>query len=262
MDGDINKTTFYEDIALESVNFNKFKKSIVNRLKKALLTIIRVIRKLTKTNKNKGIRYRLDQLLARAEKKLSTVDKIETPQEAEQMKTEVDNMSKEVEEIKEEITYLDKPEVVPGSFKKIDNPDSGPIIRKSNDKSESGKTKKDTNKKEPSILKNTKEYVDKKDKKGLVFVFVDSLDIDPTFDKYKDSYYYSLKEFPEWMETHKELTPFESDKTKWDTNYWIKLKLDFEKNPSKERFDHMRQVAKVVHAEKIARLLKERASRK
>ena len=63
------------------------------------------------------------------------------------------------------------------------------------------------------------------------------------------------------MDNHKDLTPFESDKSKWNTRYWERLKLDFQKNPSKERFNHMRQVAKVVYADKITRLLKERTSR-
>lgn len=254
--------SFYEEIALEASNFSTIKKTIVEKLKKALLTIIKILRKLTKTNKDKGIRHKIDTLLSKAEKKLSTVDKIETPQEAEQVKTEVNAMSNEVEQIKEEISYLDKPEVVPGSFKKIDNPGNNPIVIKNNDKSEDVKNKKDNNKKEPGISKNIKECVDKKDKKGLVYIFVDSLDVDPTFIKYKDDYYYSLKEFPEWMDNHKDLTPFESDKSKWNTRYWERLKLDFQKNPSKERFNHMRQVAKVVYADKITRLLKERTSRK
>lgn len=48
----------------------------------------------------------------------------------------------------------------------------------------------------------------------------------------------------------------------YDIKYWSQIKLDLKKNFSKERFNHLRGVAKVFHAEKIQRLLRERANKK
>lgn len=103
------------------------------------------------------------------------------------------------------------------------------------------------------------EYIDKKDAKGLKYIFVDSLDLDPTFKQYERDYRKVLEEFPEAFEDHKELTPFIANKAKWTEDYWTKLKMDFLKNPSTKRLNHMRIVAKVFLAEKITRLEKERA---
>lgn len=100
------------------------------------------------------------------------------------------------------------------------------------------------------------ECIDKKDWKGVIYTLVDSLDIDPTFKKYKDDYKaLNASDFP-WGELKIKLS---EDSKDWDYEYWVKLKLEFEKNPSKELFEHMRKVAKVVYAKKISRLERERA---
>ena len=125
-------------------------------------------------------------------------------------------------------------------------------------KIEKPKTQKNNNDK---LVEDIQKLVDKGDVKGLTYTFVDALDVDPTFVSYAAAYGVA-KKCPGFPEPHRDLTPFEKDPSKWDFNYYIKLKLDYQKNPSEERFSHMRQVVKVVHKDKIKRILKERAEKK
>ena len=108
--------------------------------------------------------------------------------------------------------------------------------------------------------KEVKEYADKGDLTSLKYIFVDALDVDPTFVKYKEDYEY-CKSIPGLLEPYIELTPFTQDKTKWNAAYWAKLKVDLIENFSDKRMDHMCEVAKVFMAEKIQRILAERASK-
>lgn len=85
------------------------------------------------------------------------------------------------------------------------------------------------------------------------------LDVDPTFEKYKEDYNY-CKNLPGMFEAHINLSGMISDSGRWDASYWDQLKIDLMKNFSKERFEHMIQVAKVVYAGKIERLISERQS--
>lgn len=55
-----------------------------------------------------------------------------------------------------------------------------------------------------------------------------------------------------FYEPHKEITPFRSDRSQWDNSYWEQLKNDLLENYSRERYDHMLDVVKVVFAEKAA----------
>lgn len=105
--------------------------------------------------------------------------------------------------------------------------------------------------------KDIKQYADSGDITSLKYIFVDSLDVDPTFELYEDSYNY-CKAVPGLLEHHKELTPFTYDQSKWTEDYWVKLKVDLKKNFSDKRMTHMREVAKVYLADKIERLEKER----
>lgn len=102
--------------------------------------------------------------------------------------------------------------------------------------------------------KDIKKYVDQGDINTLRYVFSQSLDVDPMFEEYSEEYEYCVSKGV--FETHLEdgFTPLTNDKSKWDKSYWIKLCLDLEKNLSKKRLDHMREVAKVVYADKIKRL--------
>lgn len=105
-----------------------------------------------------------------------------------------------------------------------------------------------------------KKKADANDAKGLKYIFVDSLDVDPTFEVYAEEFEYCRK-VNGFLEPHVELTPFQNDSSMWNENYWVKLKTDLLKNFSEKRFSHMKQVAKVVKKEKLERLLKERAQR-
>lgn len=92
--------------------------------------------------------------------------------------------------------------------------------------------------------------------KGIRYIFVDGLDVDPTFKKYKYAYDYE-KGMIKFLDDHEELTPFKP-KDQWDKNYYDTIKNDCIKNFSEKRFSHLREVAKVVYADKIRRLVKER----
>lgn len=104
-----------------------------------------------------------------------------------------------------------------------------------------------------------KKYADSGDIKSLKYIFVDSLDVDPTFVRYEEEYNY-CKSIPGLLESHVELTPFKTNKADWNEEYWTSLKMDLVKNFSDRRMSHMREVAQVFLADKVQRILAERAS--
>lgn len=104
-----------------------------------------------------------------------------------------------------------------------------------------------------------KKFADSKDLKSLKYIFVDSLDVDPTFVRYEEEYNY-CKSIPGLLESHIGLTPFTQNQTSWNEAYWTNLKMDLVKNFSDKRMMHMREVAKVFLAEKVQRILAERAA--
>ena len=104
--------------------------------------------------------------------------------------------------------------------------------------------------------KQVKEFLAKGDIRGLRYVFLDSLDVDPTFEDYQEDYD-NCKKVSGFFEEHHKLTTV-ADRAQWNNDYWQRLKRDLEKNFSRERFEHMKAVAVVVYADKAARLLNER----
>lgn len=108
--------------------------------------------------------------------------------------------------------------------------------------------------------KTIKNLADNRDIKSLKYIFRDSLDVDPTFLRYEEDYNY-CKNIPGLLEEHIELTPFTYEHTKWNEDYWTRLKMDLVKNFSDVRMCHMREVATVFLAEKIQRIIDERAIR-
>ena len=102
-----------------------------------------------------------------------------------------------------------------------------------------------------------KEHADHGDRESLKYIFVDALDVDPTFKRYEEGYNY-CKQIPGLLEEHVELTPFLSDKSQWNDTYWTRLKRDLEKNFSDKRISHMREVAKVILSEKVDKIQAER----
>lgn len=103
-----------------------------------------------------------------------------------------------------------------------------------------------------------KRMADSGDLKSLKYIFVDALDVDPTFLRYEEEYNYCKSKG--LLESHQELTPFIQDQSRWNDAYWARLKQDLLKNFSDRRMSHMREVAKVYLAEKIQRVNSERAS--
>lgn len=104
-----------------------------------------------------------------------------------------------------------------------------------------------------------KRYADSHDLKSLKYIFVDSLDVDPTFTGYEEEYNYCRS--CGVLESHIELTPFVYQKSRWNLDYWATLKKDLLKNFSEKRMLHMREVAKTIFAEKIDRINEERRVR-
>lgn len=107
------------------------------------------------------------------------------------------------------------------------------------------------------MLAAVKRCIESHDIKGLRYIFVDCLDVDPTFEKYKEDYQRCQK-VEGLFEPYREMSPFIQDESRWDMSYWDQLKDDLTDNFSSKRFEHMIRVAKVVYADKIARLLQER----
>lgn len=106
------------------------------------------------------------------------------------------------------------------------------------------------------MLAEVKKCAESNDIKGLRYIFVDCLDVDPTFEKYEADYEY-CKGINGFLETHKEITPFLGSEG-WNKQYWEQLKMDLMKNFSEKRFSYMRMVAKSIYSDKIVRLNEER----
>lgn len=106
-----------------------------------------------------------------------------------------------------------------------------------------------------------KKCVADNDIKGLRYIFADALDVDQTFEKYKEDYAY-CKTINGFFEPFIECTRLSFDKNQWNRKYWNQLKMDILKNFSEKRYEHMIQVAQIVYAEKIQRLQKERSMQK
>lgn len=102
---------------------------------------------------------------------------------------------------------------------------------------------------------NVKLAVDNDDTLSLKYIFCDCLDGDPTFEKYQEDYDYCVRNNA-LFEAHKELNPMVTNHV--DEEYWVQLKNDFMENPSKERLAHMREVAKILYKDRIARIQAER----
>ena len=100
-----------------------------------------------------------------------------------------------------------------------------------------------------------KTCVEEHDIKRLKYIFVDCLDVDPMFTEYRDDYEYCINAPGLGLvEAHIELTPLREDKSAWDLPYWNSIKRDLIKNFSQKRFQHMREVSKVVNASEIKKI--------
>jgi cobalamin biosynthesis Mg chelatase CobN len=99
-----------------------------------------------------------------------------------------------------------------------------------------------------------KQYVKDGDVKNLKYYFKDCLNVDPTFAKYEEAYEYCKSEGIPFV-PHIELTPMNLDSV--DEEYWAQLRRDFMENPSVERMDHMREVAKILYRDRIEKIAAE-----
>lgn len=95
--------------------------------------------------------------------------------------------------------------------------------------------------------------------RGIRFIISDALDVDPEGLVYAGD----IKEIKNanMFDKHIELTPFTNDTSRWDMDYWVKLKMDITKNMSLERWNFMKKVAKVFKVDTIKRLKAERLGR-
>ena len=109
---------------------------------------------------------------------------------------------------------------------------------------------------EDKVHNSVKQAVENSDKDRLKYVMVDALDVDPTFKQYMPDYLYAKKH--NMFEPNKNLTSFDNDPSHWNKDYWIRLKRDYLDNPSIERLNHMRKVAKVVKADHVDEIRKNR----
>ena len=113
---------------------------------------------------------------------------------------------------------------------------------------------------EMKMHSDVKKYADSREIKRLKYIFLDSLDVDPTFKEYEEDYEYASK-VPGLIEPYEELTPLIDNQSQWNENYWITIKRDLLKNFSIKRFEHMKKVARVIYADKLERIEKEREAR-
>ena len=111
------------------------------------------------------------------------------------------------------------------------------------------------------MISGIKKCIENKDIVGLRYIFLDSLDVDPTFEQYQSDYNV-CKNIEGMFEPYIELTPLSLSSSDWNMEYWGKIKFDQKKNFSEKRFEHMRTIAKEVHAEKVKRLMAEREEKK
>ena len=111
------------------------------------------------------------------------------------------------------------------------------------------------------INPDVKKLADSNDFVGLHYIFVDSLDADPTFQNYIDSYEY-CKQKAGFFEEFQQITPLKLSPNSWNMDYWYLLKKELLINFSEKRFSHMRKVAEVIFSEKIKKLEIERQQKR
>ena len=103
--------------------------------------------------------------------------------------------------------------------------------------------------------KLVKKFADEGNIQRLRYIFYDSFEVDPTFEKYKEDYEY-CKNIPGFFEDYKELTSL--DNKRLDAEYWTYLKRDLKTNFAEKRFEFMKNMAPSIFAEKVAKLKEER----
>lgn len=106
------------------------------------------------------------------------------------------------------------------------------------------------------IHNDVKKAVENGDISSLKYFFCDCLDGDPTFAEYEEDYEY-CKSKGVFFVPHTELHPMSCGAV--DESYWVQLKKDFMQNPSVERMEHMREVAKILYSSRIRKIEEDKA---
>ena len=216
-----NFINYCDEYQIANEAFEGIKSKIITLFSKIVLAIEKKVKQM-KDGKIKSV---LMRLLSRAKTGLSKSKSLneKNPEMVKQLQEEANNIQEELKEIKEE--------------------------KESNE---------DKDNKKDEVSPYVKECVDNNNTEELKYWFGHCLNSDPTFDLYRHSYNYAKQHCDGFPEEHIELTPFINNKLKWNRDYLVNLELDYLRNASDERFQHMIKVAKVIHAKKIKNLLKER----
>jgi hypothetical protein len=106
------------------------------------------------------------------------------------------------------------------------------------------------------IHNDVKKAVENGDISSLKYFFCDCLDGDPTFTEYEEDYEYCRSKGVFFV-PHTELHPMSCMAV--DESYWVQLKKDFMQNPSIERMEHMREVAKILYSSRICKIEEDKA---
>lgn len=106
------------------------------------------------------------------------------------------------------------------------------------------------------IHPEVKAAVESGDISSLKYHFCDCLDGDPTFSEYKEDYEYCKRNGILFV-PHSELHPMNCNSV--TDEYWVQLKKDFMQNPSVERMEHMREVAKILYSSRIRKIEEDNA---
>ena len=111
------------------------------------------------------------------------------------------------------------------------------------------------------VYREVKKCADNGDIRGLRYIFHSCLDVDPTFKGYERAYE-DYKNAPGLFvdHTNENLMKLKENNVdgSWNLEYWNQLKKDLLENFSQKRFEHMREVAKVVYKDKICRIEEKR----
>lgn len=99
------------------------------------------------------------------------------------------------------------------------------------------------------LNEDVKKSIETNNMQLLKYTFCDCLDGDPTFKSYEEDYDYCVKHNI-LFEAHREINPMTLNNV--SEEYWVQLKNDFLENPSTKRFNHMREVAKILYKDRIA----------
>lgn len=98
------------------------------------------------------------------------------------------------------------------------------------------------------LNEDVKKSIETNNMQLLKYTFCDCLDGDPTFKSYEEDYNYCVKNGI-LFESHREINPMTLNNV--CEEYWVQLKNDFLENPSTKRFNHMREVAKILYKDRI-----------